>query len=484
MFFEIPIMKILLVAPCASEEQRHNSMDIPQLTLSLIAGMTPPEHEVEICEEVYGDILNYDGDYDVIGITIMTQTCLRGYEIANEFKRRDKIVVFGGIHATCLPQEAILFGDAVVIGEAENGLWESVLNDIKTNKLREFYKLDQVPDMQLVSPPRRDLVRCKSGVFSVAPIETTRGCPYNCDFCTVSRFFGTKQRHKTIKNIMVEAESCEQKNLFFLDDNISGDKVFAKELFRNLASLNKTWVGQASINVSKDKELMTLAKKSGCVALLVGFESMTDSGMNHYRKSLKSIDENVEAVKRLRDYGIYTMASLIFGLDSDTEDVFDTGLEFLSRSKAAFFQACIATPYPGTPVFEKLKSEGRILTDDWRKFDATKVIISPHNFTPEVLLSSSNKVQKEIYSNMSIFKRSLPNMKVGFIPSLLYFTLNKGYQRRFNIKKQMGVYRNEPGMPVDFDVTKYVKPVKKTKLYSGETFNKTVVACGVESCCS
>jgi radical SAM superfamily enzyme YgiQ (UPF0313 family) len=470
-------MKILLVAPCAAEEQRHNSMDIPQLTLSLIAGMTPPEHEVEICEEVYGDVINFDGDYDVIGITLMTQTCLRGYEIANEFKRRDKIVVFGGIHATCLPQESILFGDAVVIGEAENGLWESVLTDIKNNKLREFYKLDVVPDMQLVLPPRRDLIRCKSGVFSIAPIETTRGCPYNCDFCTVSRFFGTKQRHKTIRNIMIEAESCPQKNLFFLDDNISGDKVFAKELFRNLATLNKTWVGQASINISKDKELMQLARKSGCIALLVGFESMTDSGMNYYRKSLKSIDENVAAVKRLRDNGIYTMASLIFGLDSDTEEVFETGLEFLTRSKAAFFQACIATPYPGTPVFEKLKSEGRILTDDWRKFDATKVIISPKNFSPEVLLNSANDVQKNIYGNKSILMRSLPNMKVGLIPSLLYFTLNKGYQRRFNTKKLMGVYRNTDGMPVDFDVTKYVKPVKKTKKAPTLNFQKADALC-------
>ncbi len=454
-------MKILLVAPCPPREQRPKSMDIPQLTLSLIAGMTPPEHEVEICEEVYEDVINFDGDYDVIGISIMTQTCLRGYEIANEFKKRDKIVVFGGIHATSLPNEAILYGDAVVIGEAEGGLWESVLNDIKHNKLREFYKLDALPDLQMQNSPRKELIRCRSGKFSIAPIETTRGCPYNCDFCTVSRFFGTKQRHKRISDIVEEAESCPQKYLFFLDDNITGDKKFARELFKELIPLKKIWVGQASVNLSNDPETMKLAKKSGCGALLVGFESMTEGGLNHYRKSLKTIDENVIAVRRLRDNGILTMASLIFGLDTDTDETFQYGLEFLERSKAAFFQSCVATPYPGTPLFEKLKSEGRILTDDWSKFDTTKVNIQPLNFSPERLLDGCNDIQAAIYSNNSIFKRAIPNMKIGFSAALLYLTLNKGYQTRLKAKKILGVNRNEFGIPVDFDVTKYVKPVKK-----------------------
>lgn len=456
-------MKILLVAPCYTNEQRHKTMDVPQLTLSLIAGMTPPEHEIEICEEVFGDIINFDGDYDVVGITIMTQTCMRGYEIANEFKKRDVTVVFGGIHATCLPHEAIKYGDAVVIGEAEGGLWESVLHDIEKNKLRDFYKLEALPDMQHASFPRRDMIRCKAGLFSLAPIETTRGCPYNCDFCTVSRFFGTKQRHKSIKNIISEIESCSQKYMFFMDDNITIDKKFARELFRNMAPLNKIWGGQTSINLANDKELMELAYKAGCRALLIGFESMTQKGMDHYHKSLKSIDENVSAVKKLRDNGILTMASLVFGLDNDSKEVFSTAYEFLTRSKAAFFQSCLATPYPGTPIFEKMKSENRILTDDWRKYDATKVIVRPKNFSPEELLEGSNNLQQKIYSNTSILKRSFPNLRAGFAPSMFYFSLNKGYQSRFKQKKVLGVQHNAEGMPVDFDVTKYIPPQKITE---------------------
>jgi len=452
-------MKILLIAPCPENEQRPNTMDIPQLTLSLIAGMTPPQHEVAICEEVYGDIIDFDGDYDLVGITLMTQTCIRGYAIANEFRKRGKIVIFGGIHATCLPEEAIQFGDAVVIGEAEGGLWEEVLEDSEKHKLRKFYKLDKLPDLQKHVFPRRDLIKCSSGKLSVAPIETTRGCPYNCDFCTVSRFFGTKQRHKLIKNIIAEAESCPQKYLFFLDDNITFDKEFARNLFKELIPLKKGWVGQASINVAKDEELMKLAHKSGCRALLIGFESMGDVGINHYRKSLKTLDENIHAVKRLQNNGILTMASLIFGLDSDTQEVFDLGYEFLTKSKAAFFQACAMTPYPGTPVFEKLKNAGRILTDDWSKYDATKVIVSPLNMTPEIMLKSFDDIKNTIYGTRSIFKRALPNITLSLEQAVFYFALNRGYQSKNNPSLKTHIYRNSEGVAVDFNVHKYIPSV-------------------------
>jgi radical SAM superfamily enzyme YgiQ (UPF0313 family) len=321
-------MKILLVSPCLKSEIRPNQFSIPQLTLSLIAALTPPEHEVEVCEEVYGDIIDYDNDYDLIGISLMSQTCLRGYEIANEFKKREKTVIFGGIHASALPEEALRYGDAVVIGEAEGGLWEQVLADFKNHKLKPFYKLDKLPDLQEHIFPRRDLIKCTSGRLQIAPIEATRGCPYNCDFCSVSRFFGKRQRHKNIRDILVDAESCSQKHLFFVDDNIALDRKFAAELFTEMIPLKKIWVGQASINLSKDEELMKLAYKSGCRALLIGFESLTDAGINSYRKTLKTVAENVQAIKNLRNNGILTMASVVFGLDTDTEAVLMSALIF------------------------------------------------------------------------------------------------------------------------------------------------------------
>ena len=456
-------MKILLVSPCLQSEIRPNQFNIPQLTLSLIAAMTPPEHEVEVCEEVYGDTIDFEKNYDLIGISLMSQTCLRGYEIANEFKKRDKTVVFGGIHATARPEEALRYGDAVVIGEAEGGLWAQVLSDAKNNRLKPFYRLDELPDLQEHIFPRRDLIKTTSGKLEIAPIEATRGCPYNCDFCSVSRFFGKKQRHKNIRDIIRDAESCQQKHLFFVDDNIALDKKFATELFTRMIPLKKIWVGQASINLSKDEALMKVAYKSGCRALLIGFESMTDDGINSYRKTLKTVDENVEAIRKLRNNGLLTMASIVFGLDSDTEDVFDITNEFLLKAKPAFFQACFMTPYAGTAVFDRLKREGRILTDDWSKYDTKKVVVSPKNISAEKLQKGYEDIRKSIYGMSSILNRALPHILMGKSETLLYFSLNMGARMTYKNSDKANIHRNTDDLPVDFDTSKYVKPVKELR---------------------
>lgn len=457
-------MKILLISPCPKNNQRHESMAIPQLTLSLLAGMTPEEHDVKIIEEVHDGIIDFDQEVDVVGISIMTQTAIRGYEIANEFKKRDKKVIFGGIHATVLPKEAIMFGDAVVIGEAENGLWEQVLKDVETYSLKEFYKLEHYPELSKYVAPRRDLIQTQAGKFKIVPIETSRGCPYKCDFCTVPNSFGSKQRHKSIDSIVKDIESIEHKHLFFIDDNVTISKLYAKELFERMIPLNKAWVGQASINITKDAELMKLARQSGCKGLLIGFESMTETGLCKYKKTFSTFEENVTAVKKLQDNGILTMASFVFGLDDDTNAVFDNTYNFIKKAKPAFLQACSLTPYPGTQVFERMKQEGRILTDDWSQFDAKKVIITPKNMTPDELQDGYTQIKDQTYSYKSILSRAIPHVFSGVTESVLYFSLNKGARKWHKSGLTASVFKNETGKPVDFDVTKYVTPVKKAVL--------------------
>jgi len=457
-------VKILLIAPCPNNNQRRDIMAIPQLTLSLLAGMTPEEHEVKIIEEVHNGTIDFDEEVDVVGITIMTQTAIRGYEIANEFKKRDKTVIFGGIHATVLPKEAIMFGDAVVIGEAENGLWEQVLNDIKTHSLKKFYKLDEFPKLGNYIVPRRDLIKTTAGKFKIAPIETGRGCPYNCDFCTVPSSFGSKQRLKSIDLIIEDIGTIKEKILFFLDDNVTINKKFAKELFERMIPLNKLWVGQASISIVKDKELMELAYKSGCRGLLIGFESMTETSIGKYRKTFSSFKENVDAVKKLQDNGIMVMASFVFGLDDDNYKVFENTHQFIKKAKPAFLQACALTPYPGTKVFERMKQENRILTDDWSQFDAKKVIVSPKNMTTEELQKGYTQIKDQTYSYKSIFRRAVPHLFSGVPETLLYFSLNNGARKWHKSLLTSEIFKNSEDMPVDFDVTKYVKPVKKAVL--------------------
>lgn len=454
-------MKILLIAPCPKNNQRHDSMAIPQLTLSLLAGLTPKKHEVRIIEEVYNQTIDFDQEVDVVGITIMTQTAIRGYEIANEFKKRNKIVIFGGIHATVLPKEAILFGDAVVIGEVENGLWEQLLDDIESLSLKEFYKLETYPELNKYVKPRRDLIRTSAGRFGIAPIETGRGCPYKCDFCTVPNSFGTKQRLKSIDQILEDIASIKEKSLFFIDDNITINKKFAKELFRRMIPLKKTWVGQTSINIVNDIDLMKLARQSGCKGLLIGFESMTETGICKYKKTFSTFEENVAAVKTLQDHGLLTMASFVFGLDDDNTSVFNNTYSFIKKAKPAFLQACALTPYPGTEVFERMKKEKRILTDDWRQFDAKKVIIAPKNMTSEELQAGYTKIKDQTYTHRSIWRRAFPQIFSGIIETIFYFSLNYGARKWHKSGLTASIFKNQAGIPVDFDVTKYVKPYKQ-----------------------
>jgi len=457
-------VKILLIAPCPENNQRHDTMAIPQLTLSLIAGMTPEKHEVTIIEEVHNQTIDFDQEVDLVGITIMTQTAIRGYQIANEFKKRDKTVVFGGIHATVLPNEAILYGDAVVIGEAENGLWEQVINDAIAFRLQKFYKLANYPVLDKYVTPRRDLIKTSAGKFGIAPIETSRGCPYKCDFCTVPNSFGSKQRHKSIDLIIKDIESINEKAIFFLDDNITISKKFAKELFTRMIPLRKTWVGQASINIVNDKELMKLARRSGCKGLLIGFESMTETGICKYKKTFSSFEENVNAVKKLQDNGIMTMASFVFGLDDDGPQVFENTYNFIRKAKPAFLQACALTPYPGTDVFTRMKQENRILTDDWNQFDAKKVIISPKSMTTAELQAGYTSIKDQTYSYRSILTRAFPHMFTGITESILYFSLNSGARKWHNTGLTSTLFQNPIDKPVDFDVSKYVMPFKKSVL--------------------
>lgn len=450
-----------MIAPCPQNNQRHESMAIPQLTLSLLAGMTPEEHEVKIVEEVYNQTVDYDEEVDLVGISLMTQTSIRGYEIANEFKKRQKTVVFGGIHASVLPNEAIRYADAVVIGEAENGLWEKVLQDVQAGTLQEFYRLECYPALTDYVKPRRDLIQTTSGKFSIAPIETGRGCPYACDFCTVHKSFGKKIRNKSIDLILEDIASIPQKFLFFLDDNITIQKSFAKELFQRMIPYKKLWVGQASINIVNDEELMDLAYKSGCRGLLIGFESVSDSGLDRYNKTFSTVEQNAAAIQKLQKKGIMVMASFVFGLDEDTDAVFEYTHRFIQKAKPAFLQACALTPYPGTEVFERMKAEGRILTDDWRQFDAKKVIVNPRKMSAEDLQNGYTYVKDQTYTHKSIANRAVQHIFSGLMEAGLYFSLNYGARKWHRTGLTANVYRNAADMPVDFDVSKYVQPVKE-----------------------
>lgn len=395
-------MKILLLSPGTDVSRKtRTGLMIPQLALHILAGLTPPEHEVKIVEEEIEDI-DLEEPCDLVGISCMTSNAPRAYYLAGEFKRRGKTVVLGGVHPTLLPEEALAAADAVVQGEAE-GVWEQLLADFAQGRLQPRYH-GPSPSLERYIPLHNRQATRKR-LFNVLPVMSTRGCPYSCEFCCVSDLFGKKIRHVPVANVVRDIEESGGKIFIFLDDNIIGNPAYAKALFAAIKPLKIKWVGQASISFVRDTHLMELAVQSGCAALFFGVESVLASQMQRMRKAVKTIPDLEAAIKKVRDMGIHFHASFVFGFDDDTPAVFPETLEFLQKTKIATASINVLTPYPGTRLYEQFKAEGRLLSTDWKYYDHNTVVFRPKHMSPYELQTGVNWVKREFTRLRAIFGR-------------------------------------------------------------------------------
>jgi len=414
-------MKILLLSPCKDTRfKKPKYLMIPQLALHLIAGLTPPEHEVRIVEEEIEDI-DFEQPCDLVGISCMTSNATRAYELAGKFRRLGRQVVLGGVHPTLLPDEAREHCDSVVVGEAE-GVWEQLLVDAQEGRLQAVYHKPYPSLERYISMGRRRIT--KKRLFDVVPVMTTRGCPYNCEFCCVHDLFGRKIRHLPVDNVVRDIEESGGKIFIFLDDNIIGDPIYAKKLFQAIKPLNIKWAGQASLSFIKDEAMMRLASECGCRGLFFGLETVSESQLKRMRKSVVKAENIGEAVRKVEDMGIYFHASMIFGFDSDTKDTFPVTLDFLEKNRISSASINVLTPYPGTEVFRRFREQGRLLTEEWRYYDHSTVVFTPKNMTPFELQAGRLWVVKE-FTRMSSLLRRLPE---HLDHPLLHLAMNLGFQ--------------------------------------------------------
>jgi radical SAM superfamily enzyme YgiQ (UPF0313 family) len=372
------------------------------LTLTTLAALTPPDIEVKITDENVEPI-DFEEDVDLVGVTGMVMHASRAYQIAQRFRQRGIPVVMGGPHASSLPFEAKEYVDAVVIGEAEN-VWKGLIEDLKKGFLKPFYKAGAFCSMEGIPPPRLDLLQ-KKAYMTVNCVQTTRGCPHQCDFCYVTHFFGKTYRCRPVDEVIEEVRRLEGEFLVFIDDNIAGNRHYAKELFTRLRPLKKKWASQASLTLTRDPELLRLAAESGCVSLFVGIESLSSENLKDVNKSFNRTNQFEEAIKALHDHDIMIVAGFIFGLDHDDEGVFERTLRFCERNRIELPSLFLLTPLPGTPLFQRIESEGRLLHKDWTKYNGATVVFKPKLMTEETLQRGFNWVCKEAYSWSSILKR-------------------------------------------------------------------------------
>lgn len=396
-------MKLELIVPAMHGSSNKGKKAIcPPLAPAAIAALTPPGVKVSITDENVARI-DFNKDTDLVGITALTSTSKRAYEIADTFRARGVNVILGGIHASIMPDEASEHADAVVIGEAE-GIWPQVIEDSKADRLQKVYRQRERPSLVGLPVPRRDLF--KKGVYFIPnTVSTTRGCPYNCSFCSVTLFFGHSYRCRPLAEVISEIKAIDREApIIFVDDNIVGKPSYAKELFRALIPLKLKWLGQSSVNIAKDEELLKLAAASGCIGLLIGFESLSPASLAGIGKKINVINEYEAVIRKIHSYNIGIHGCFIFGLDEDDEDIFKRTVRFAQKTRLETAQFSFAIPHPGTTLYESLDEAGRIVSKDWSKYN-DEIVYLPKPFSREILQKGHDWASPEFYSLPSIIRR-------------------------------------------------------------------------------
>lgn len=429
--------KLLLISPLASKSLLGEDFyfRVPYLGLLKVASLTPPGWQVSIIDEKVEKI-DFTATPDLVGITAMTPAVNRGYEIADGFRQHGVKVVMGGMHVSKMPEEATKHCDSVVIGEAED-LWDKVLQDCEKGKLKQIYCHENgYPSLENRPATNWDLYRDK-GYLPFHSIETTRGCPHNCEFCSVTSSFGGKFRNRPVDEVIKEIQNLKPfegrfilKNVvFFADDNIISSRRHAKELLERIIPYNLKWLGQASVNIAKDDEMLSLCRKSGCVGLLLGFESLSSDNLTDAGKGFNKPQNYIDVVNKLHDYGIGINGSFVLGFDHDDEGVFERMVKFINKAKLDVCYFSILTPYPGTKLYEKMVNDKRIIDNDWSNYNTNNVVYMPRMMRPEKLLDGYHQVLKESFFYSSIFKRLWGN---GTYKNFFY-PMNFGFRQ--TIKK-------------------------------------------------
>jgi len=438
-------MDILLIYPhlehgVTTREDSHTPFSKlfgnPSLTLPQIAAVTPEKHNVRILDENFEPV-RYDGDWDLVGISCLTMTAPYAYRMADRFRERGIPVVLGGYHPTACPEEASQHADAIVIGEGEGG-WPELLHDLENNgKLKQFYGRDSCVQPEQIPEPRMDLVRYQP---LTGCIQTQRGCPHACEFCSTSAFLGRRVRARPIPDVVAEMKKIPNKLIIFRDASLTINPPYSRKLFNEMIrqDLNKKWIANGNINMlSRDEEFLDLAREAGCIAWFVGIESISPESLKEAHKTSNTASKYRQAIKTIRDHGMAVIAGIIFGFDHDTPDIFDTTLEKMLEWEIDVGEFNILTPYPGTALFDRLDEEDRIFTKDWSKYTQSNVVYEPKNMTPEELMEGTKRVIDGYYNVPQSLKRVLGTMKISklaptslVVPSI-NFAMRRYYYREF-----------------------------------------------------
>lgn len=384
---------------------------MPSLSLLTVAALTPPGVDVALSLDAV-ERIDFDEPVDLVGIGALTAQAPRAYQIARSFRARGRKVVMGGIHASMCPDEALEHVDAVVIGEAED-VWATVVEDARRGRLQRRYQAPRVPDLSRLVVPRFDLLRHDKHMklpfeaMTHVPIQTTRGCPFDCSFCSVVAYLGHRMRKKPVAHVVREIESVGPKKVLFADDNIIGDPDYARELFRALRPLNIRFFCQMGTNIRRYPDLMDLAAEAGCCEALFGIETTNAASLRSMNKRHNQPENYAELFRALKSAGILAHASVIFGFDDDTVASLRAFVDEALAWDVNYLLVNALTPLPGTRLYREAMESGRLLTSDWSAYDCFHPTIASRGITPADLERSIWEAWERYFSPRNIAARAL-----------------------------------------------------------------------------
>lgn len=394
------------------------------LTLPTLAALVPSDLDAEvICLDEGIQDVDTTLDVDLVGMTVITGTANRAYELAAQFRGRNVTVVMGGPHVTLVPDDAQPHADAIAVGYAEE-TWPQLLRDFVRGEIKPRY--DQSPDLDLATSPLPDrTVLPRWRYLTPHVFEATRGCVHNCDFCVVPAAWGRKPLQKRPEHIAEDLKRMQSRKAIFVDLNLIADKNYARELFTALKPLGIQWFGLATTLLCDDLPLLDLAAESGCRGLLMGLESISPRNLRHSRKGFNRPEDFARVVQRLHDRKIALQGCFVFGLDGDEPDVFEKTAQFTVEVGIDLPRFAIVTPFPGTGLYQRLEREGRILTRNWERYDGQHVVFQPARMSIEELERGTERAWKQAYSWRNIVRR----LRHTAAPLHIAALTNFGYRR-------------------------------------------------------
>lgn len=436
--------KILLINPAYKGDVLWNVLQMPPLGLGILAALTPEEYDVKIIDENVSD-LNLNEDVDLVAITSMTYNAPRAYEIAQIYRNKNIPVIMGGIHVSMLPNEALKYCSTIIIGEAEN-IWKQILKDFEAGRLQQIYKgssasLDEVPF------PRRDLFSKK---YRIQIVQASRGCPFSCEFCSVSKFANGEYKRRPVSRVIDEISMLKDKRFVFADDNLLGygksDEEYLINLFKDLKQLNKMWGSQTSLNISDNDKILKYAAESGAAGFFIGLESINEDTLKRMGKGInltRGIKNYKRLIKKIHDYGISITGGFVFGNDEDEKSTFRKIVDFVRDIDIDRTQFTIATPLPNTKFYNRLLKEGRLIYKNyplnWRKHDMYHATFKPKNMTVPELESGLLDAYKLTTSRKDSLVRALKTLKntKNLTAALISYPYNRTYGKTIKRRYEM-----------------------------------------------